>query len=229
MARLILIHGSWHWSGCFHKLEPLLKAAGHDVVSVDNASHGDDQTAWDAIDSMATYNARAIEALNASDEPAVLVGHSMGGATLSHLADIMPEKISKLIFISGFMTVPGKTANDYILAHAENPDCAPLWAVLSPVNEWAGIKVDVNNPEQVKEAFYADCSDEDIANIYAPQTVAAHDRHYIKCTKDRAIPLKSQEEMIAEIPGTKTYELESSHSPFYSQPDKVAGIINGIC
>ena len=172
MARIILIHGSWHWAGCFHKIEKLLRDNGHTVTSINNASHGEDNTAWDAIDSMKTYN-NAIAALNASEEPAILVGHSMGGVSLSHLADIMPDKIKKLVYLTAFMTNTEKSANDYIMAHAENPVCAPLWAVLAPVNEWAGIEV-------------------------------------------------------AEFPDTTVHTLESSHSPFYSQPDAVADIINTV-
>ena len=242
MARIILIHGSWHWAGCFHKVEKLLRDNSHTVTSVNNASHGDDNTAWDTIDSMKTYNNNAIAALKASEEPAILVGHSMGGVSLSHLADIMPDKIKKLVYLTAFMTNTEKSANDYIMAHAENPVCAPLWAVLAPVNEWAGIEVAADKPDQVKEAFYGDCSDEDIAlstanvvkvntsipNIYVPQTKSQHERHYIKCTNDRAIPLQAQEEMIAEFPDTTVHTLESSHSPFYSQPDAVADIINTV-
>ena len=220
----------------------MLAASGHNVVSVNNASHGDDDTAWDAIDGMKTYNANAISTLNESSEPVILVGHSMGGVTLSHLADIMPGKINKLIYLTAFMTNTEKSANDYIMAHAENPVCAPLWSVLSPVNEWAGIEVAADKPEQVKEAFYADCSDEDIAlsaanvvkintavpNIYVPQTLAQHERHDIKCTSDRAIPLEAQEQMIAEFPNTTVHSLDSSHSPFYSQPQAVADIISSV-
>ena len=242
MAKIILIHGSWHWSGCFHKLEKLLKNAGHDVVAVDNASHGSDSTAWDAIANMETYNTNAIDVLNKSDEPVVLVGHSMGGVSLSHLADIMPDKISKLVYLTEFMTNTEKCANDYIMAHAENPICAPLWSVLSPVNEWAGIEIAGDKPDLVKEAFYADCSDDDIGlsaanvvkintsipNIYVPKTTASHERHYIKCTNDRAIPLQAQEEMISEFSDTKVHSLDSSHSPFYSQPDAVARIISNL-
>lgn len=242
MSQIVLIHGSWHWAGCFHKIEKVLSANGHDVTSINNASHGEDNTAWDAIDSMKTYNANAIAALNASDEPAILVGHSMGGVTLSHLADIMPEKISKLVYLTAFMTNTEKSANDYIMAHAENPVCAPLWSVLAPVNEWAGIEVASDKPDEVKEAFYADCSAEDIAlstknvvrintsipNIYVPQTRATQERHYIKCTNDRAIPLQAQEEMIAEFPNTTVHSLESSHSPFYSEPEALSKIINDL-
>ena len=242
MAQIVLIHGSWHWSGCFHKLEKLLKNDGHRTVSVDNASHGNDSTAWDAIADMKTYNANAIDLLNKSAEPVVLVGHSMGGVTLSHLADVMPDKISKLVYLTAFMTNTEKCANDYIMAHAENPTCAPLWSVLSPVNEWAGIEIAGDKPDQVKEAFYADCSDDDIGlsaanvvkintsipNIYVPKTTASHERHYIKCTNDRAIPLQAQEEMISEFSDTKVHSLDSSHSPFYSQPDAVARIISNL-
>lgn len=94
----------------------------------------------------------------------------------------------------------------------------------------------------MKEVFYADCANEDIElsaanvvkintaipNIYMPQTLATHDRHYIKCTEDRAIQLQAQEEMISEFPNTTAHSLDSSHSSFYSQPDALARIANSL-
>ena len=242
MARIILVHGSWHWAGCFYKLETALEELGHSVESIDNASHGEDQTAWDAIDSMATYTAALRAAIADSPEPVVLVGHSMGGVALSYLAEEMPEKIAKLIYLSAFMTAPGKTANDYILGHAENPVNAPLFGALEPVNDWAGIRLKLEEPEHVREAFYGDCSDEDVAlsrenatvintsipNIFSPTKIAEHERHYIQCTNDRAISLKAQNEMCAEIPGTQIHSMESSHSPFYSQPKELGALIDRI-
>ena len=138
MADIVLIHGSWHWSGCFHRLIPLLTAAGHRVRAVDNASHGGDTTAWDTIDSMASYTQNAATALAEATEPVVLLGHSMGGVSVSYLAETMPEKVSKLIYLTAFMTAPGKSAHDHIMAHDENPVCAPLWSVLTPVRDFAG-------------------------------------------------------------------------------------------
>ena len=242
MAHIILVHGSWHWAGCFHKLEPQLRSLGHTVESINNASHGDDTTAWDAIDSMATYTAALRAAVEASSEPVVLVGHSMGGVSLSYLAEEIPNKIAKLVYLTAFMTAPGKTANDYIMGHAENPVNAPLFGALEPVNDWAGIRLKDEAPDQVREAFYGDCTDEDVAfsaknatlintsipNIFAPAKVSDHERHYIQCTNDRAISLQAQQEMCAEIPGIKTLSMETSHSPFYSQPEALAKIIDGI-
>ncbi|MEH6739979.1 MAG: alpha/beta fold hydrolase [Sulfitobacter sp.] len=242
MANIILVHGSWHWAGCFYKLEQQLQGLGHTTQSINNASHGDDNTAWDAIDSMATYTASLRAAIEASSESVVLVGHSMGGVSLSYLAEEIPGKIAKLIYLTAFMTAPGKTANDYIMGHAENPVNAPLFGALEPVNDRAGIRLKEEAPDQIREAFYGDCSDEDVAlpaknatvintsipNIYTPTKIAVHERHYIQCTNDRAISLQAQNEMCDDVPGTQIHGMETSHSPFYSQPEVLAKIISGI-
>ncbi|MEA2919565.1 MAG: hypothetical protein QOJ15_11646, partial [Bradyrhizobium sp.] len=59
-------------------------------------------------------------------------------------------------------------------------------------------------------------------------------RHYIRCTQDRAIPLTGQDHMIATVDGgiggkTITHTLESSHSPFLSQPATLSRILIDIC
>ena len=58
-------------------------------------------------------------------------------------------------------------------------------------------------------------------------------RHYIRCTQDRAIPLTGQDHMIATVDGaiggkTTTHTLESSHSPFLSQPATLSKILIDI-
>ena len=58
-------------------------------------------------------------------------------------------------------------------------------------------------------------------------------RHYIRCTQDCAIPLDAQDHMIASVDAsigskTLTHTLESSHSPFLSQPANLAKILIDI-
>jgi hypothetical protein len=59
-------------------------------------------------------------------------------------------------------------------------------------------------------------------------------RHYIRCTQDRAIPLTGQDHMVATVDAalggrTIIHTLESSHSPFLSQPDTLSKILIDIC
>jgi pimeloyl-ACP methyl ester carboxylesterase len=58
-------------------------------------------------------------------------------------------------------------------------------------------------------------------------------RHYIRCTRDRAIPLAGQDHMVATVDRsvggkTATYTLDSSHSPFLSQPEALSKILIDI-
>jgi hypothetical protein len=58
-------------------------------------------------------------------------------------------------------------------------------------------------------------------------------RHYIRTTQDCAVPLAGQDHMIAAVDGTIgsttiTHTLESSHSPFLSQPAALSKILLNI-
>jgi len=243
MATIALVHGSWHWAGCFEKLTPHLKENGHTTIAIDNASHGKNTLKWTQVDSMATYNAELIEAIESINDKVVLLGHSMGGVTLTHLADIMPEKIDKLIYLAAFMTSPGKSVTDCLQAMPEEAASAELASIIKPVGDWVGIGLDTKNIAGLKEAFCADCSDKDIElaaehlikvnssvpNVYVPVTAAPLERHYIVCRQDKTIPEPQQREMISAFPDTVVHELDSSHSPFLSQPKTLARLINSIC
>ena len=66
-----------------------------------------------------------------------------------------------------------------------------------------------------------------------PGRFGAVPRHYIRCTQDRAIPLTGQDHMIATVDAaiggkTTTHTLESSHSPFLSQPAALSKILIDI-
>jgi pimeloyl-ACP methyl ester carboxylesterase len=68
----------------------------------------------------------------------------------------------------------------------------------------------------------------------APARFGTVPRHYIRCAQDRAVPLTGQDHMIAAVDGTIggktiTHTLESSHSPFLSQPAALSRILIDIC
>jgi len=238
----VLVHGSWHWGGCFQKVADRLAAAGHAVATPDLASHGYDPTPWQSVDSMATYTAPLVKLLRQIDGPVTLVGHSMGGVTLSYLAETLPEKIAKLVYLTAFMTPPGKSANDYIFSYAANPTAASLFAVLNPVEGGAGLELLAEKADAVRDAFYGDVSDADFAvaqrnavrintsvpNVWTPKSTTALERHYVTCSQDHAIPYDVQHQMVAEAPGAKVHAMTASHSPFFSKPDELAVLLSGL-
>jgi pimeloyl-ACP methyl ester carboxylesterase len=96
-ATIVMIHGAWHWGGCFQKVATAVAASGHPVILPDLKSHGYSPATYDQVTSMADYVAPVAAILENATSPVVLLGHSMGGASLTWLAERYPGKIRKLI------------------------------------------------------------------------------------------------------------------------------------
>jgi pimeloyl-ACP methyl ester carboxylesterase len=96
---------------------------------------------------------------------------------------------------------------------------------------------DVSEPEFARAVARLHC-DESNAGALAPSQITPAGfgtvpRHYIRCTQDRAIPLSAQDHMIATVDAgiggkTVTHTLQSSHSPFLSQPATLSQILIDI-
>src|SRR5260370_27341280 len=68
---IVFCHGIWADGSCFSKLIPTLQAEGHQVIAV---QYG--------LDSQAADVAATKRTLGRVSSPAILVGHSYGGAVL---------------------------------------------------------------------------------------------------------------------------------------------------
>ena len=86
MSSFVLVHGAWHGAWCWEKVVPLLAARGHAVRAIDLPGHGRDPKPPGAV-TWDDYMDRMREAIEASGEPPILVGHSLGGAVITGAAD----------------------------------------------------------------------------------------------------------------------------------------------
>lgn len=234
----ILVHGSWHWGGCFTIVANDLATRGYAVATPDLATHGYDLTAPGAVASMEQYVQPAASILEKSSGPVVLVGHSMGGTVCTYLGEKYPDKISSLVYLAAFMCPNGKSANDYLFAKDYAPLAKELFQVVT--GDPLGVRLDLSKPAFVKEAFYADCDDHffkiaaqnvipvtpDAPNKYLSNTTAGRfgriPRYYIETEHDRAIPIEIQRKMQNDVPGSKVITMSTSHSPFFSAPGRLA-------
>jgi pimeloyl-ACP methyl ester carboxylesterase len=196
------------------------------------------------------------EAASLSDGRVILVGHSAGGMTISAVAEQVPGLLLAVVYLSGFL-VPNGMPLLAMLQHASlSSALAPRLFVGNP-GVIGATRIDAGSTDEayrslLKASFYADVSesefehaasqlhhDESNAGALAlseitPEKFGTVPRHYIRCTQDRAIPLTGQDHMIATVDGaiggkTTTHTLESSHSPFLSQPANLSKILIDIC
>jgi pimeloyl-ACP methyl ester carboxylesterase len=236
MATFLLIHGAWHGAWCWHKIVPLLEAAGARVLAPDLPSMGDDLTPPGAI-TLDTW-ARFVADLAAREpEPVVLVAHSRGGIVASQAAELVPQNIRRLVYVAAYL-LPSRTT----LAAEARRDAQSL----VPPNMLPGSGSTCTvRPSVVRDAFYGKCSDEDAASADArlspeplrplvtpldltPERFGRVPRTYVETTFDRAITLAAQRRMQAALPCESVFTLETDHSPFLSQPDALARILISI-
>jgi pimeloyl-ACP methyl ester carboxylesterase len=166
-------------------------------------------------------------------EPAVLLGHSMGGVVITQAGESHAPRVRSLVYLAAFLPRDGESLGKLALPSAVTPH-------LRPDLEARVVRFD---PAGARDAFYLDCSDDDVASASArltPQPVApwaqpvqigaryaALPRHYVECTFDRAIPLAEQRRMHAATP-CRVHTLESAHSPFYAMPERLADLLDRI-
>lgn len=230
MSTFVLVHGAWHGAWCWEKVVPLLEEAGHKVVAPDLPGHGEDGTPISEL-SMRGYAERVIGAIDEQAEPVILVGHSMGGLVVSLAAEARPEKIERLVYVTGFLLEDGKT----LLSVAENDGEALVLANLVPSEDGGSFAV-----QNAKEVFYADCFDDDVeratlrlvsepaSSFGTPISVSEDNfgrvpRAYIECLQDRAIGISAQRGMRERLECETVISMDTSHSPFISQPEELAG------
>ena len=196
------------------------------------------------------------DAASLGDGKVVLVGHSAGGMTISAVAEQVPELLLAVVYLAGFMVPTGKTLLEMLQHETFSSALSPGLFVGDPIAIGA-TRINPRSTDEayrslLKASFYADVSESDFAHAasqlhcdesnagaLAPSDITsarfgAVPRHYIRTTQDRAIPLTGQDHMIAMVDGaiggkTTIHTLESSHSPFLSQPGALSKILIEIC
>src|ERR1700749_4115553 len=81
METIILVHGAWADVSSWDAVVPLLKAQGHEVIAVNLAGHGKDNTPVTDI-TFQTY-VDQVKAAIGDRKNVVLVGHSFAGLIIS--------------------------------------------------------------------------------------------------------------------------------------------------
>ena len=231
MATYVLIHGAWHGGWCWDKVVHLLKGKGHKVEAPDLPGHGKDPTPIQNV-SLQAYVDRVCKVLDAQSEPVVLVGHSMGGIVISQAAEYRPERIKTLIYLTAFLLQNG----EFLLQIAQGDTEGLVLPNLIMAEDQSHATV---KEEALKEAFYGDCSDEDVArakSLLVPQAAAPFatpisiteknfgriPRIYIECLRDKAISPSIQKKMYTALPCRRVITMDTSHSPFFSAPETLA-------
>ncbi len=233
----VLVHGAWQAPYVWDAVSTDLKNNGHNVIVVQLPGHGTDNTAPHTL-TIDVYRDKVIEAMSAVDGPVILVGHSMGGMVVTSVAEKSPSKISKLVYIGAYLPTSGQALVELVGEDADSQ----LGMYLIESEDKLTIDVQRDNltrlfiddgSQQAKDEMVTNYRAEPSIPLINPVTITSANfgsvnKVYIKTLQDIVISPKLQDRMIASAGITTVYTINTSHSPFLAQPEKVSELLLGV-
>jgi pimeloyl-ACP methyl ester carboxylesterase len=225
MVTFGLVHGGFHGGWCWDHLVPELEALGHQSVTMDMPIDRADATLQDYVDAV-------VEAMADVEGPVVMVGHSMGGLVIPHVALARP--VEHMVFICAMYdedNLPEAPPG------VEIPDLERLNFDMSLLSVDAGFTT--VDREGAKGAFFPDCDPADAAWAVAQLKPQGHapaiplaapwpdvPSTLIVCTDDRGTEFTRR--CIAPRLEVEPIELPGGHSPFLSRPAHLAQVLDEV-
>jgi pimeloyl-ACP methyl ester carboxylesterase len=246
----VLVHGGAHGAWCW---EPMLGMLDGTKLAVDlppkeirgvvKPDPVPPELATTTIDDFATSAIADID--TAGIEQFVLVGHSMGGLTIAEIARRIPERISRLVFVSCMVPPEGGRVIDAVPA-----DSMEKAAELVEGGEQGEPRSDVgldeatirhmfcNDMTEEQTRFVLDHTGPEVAAVFGERVTrqglpAELPKTYVRLLRDQALSPADQDRAIAalrDVPGgeVEIVELDTGHDVMISAPKQLADVLNEI-
>jgi pimeloyl-ACP methyl ester carboxylesterase len=134
----VLVHGAWHGGWVWQRVAPLLRAAGHEVVTPTLTGVSDRAHLLSPAVGLGTHIADVVAVIEAYDlTDVVLVGHSYGGQVVTGVADRVPARVRRRVYLDAFVGADGEAAIDLlpdtVATHYRDSVAGPGFGWLIPV------------------------------------------------------------------------------------------------
>jgi pimeloyl-ACP methyl ester carboxylesterase len=233
MATILVAHGAWSAGWAWRKMRPLLRAAGHELLTPTYTGLGErGHLANPSID-LETHIRDVLGVLEFEDlHDVVLLGHSYGGMVATGVADRARDRVAKLIYLDAFVPQDGQSMLDLHPPEARR-------SLIEPTRETGeGWRIP---PRPVPP----DTSAADIAWIMArrlPQPIKTFEsklrqrspmpppeRSYIYCKRCAPGDIFRQfAERAKASPDWRYCEIDASHSPHVTAPEALAALLHDL-
>ncbi|NEA56161.1 alpha/beta hydrolase [Streptomyces sp. SID13666] len=218
MATYVLIPGagsdSWYW----HRVVPLLRARGHDVVTPDLPCA--DETAG-----LAEYTEVVLEAIG-NRKDLVLVAQSMGGFTAPLVCARVPVEL--MVLVAAMVPAPGESPGDW-WANTGQPGARRELDVREGRDPDAEFDPRItflhDVPEDVAAALMVrpvlDQAEAPFLKPWPLSTWPQVPTKFLLCRQDRFFPADFQRRVVQERLGFTPDEMDGGHLPALAHPQEL--------
>ncbi len=212
MTKVILVHGMRATKHSWFNITPRLDAhysGAHEVSAITLSGHDDGNSGATMADYLSD-----IEGATAGEGDLTLIGHSMGGAVISHFASLNPGRIKRLIYVAAML--PQK--DDTIAGLSREFGTTLLDVVVEFLKAgviWGDDALGDQPTGPMLVPFDPGAEFKDIS------------KHYVRCLDDKIIPPDHQKTMAKEWDDVVRTEIDTGHLPQRTAEDELFSQLKG--
>jgi pimeloyl-ACP methyl ester carboxylesterase len=234
----VLVHGMSHGAWAWDALRERLQRSGHRAVAVDLPGHG--RRAHERARATIVTYARAVAdaTIQAGMSRAIVVGHSMAGAVLPKVAELIEARVAHLVFLAAVVVPSGATLMETQISPAgramvtglarggggsvQYPASmeAPRWMSDLPPGDPRVVEALTRMTPQPLRPWTEPIDSRHFWAMRTPRT-------YIRCLEDRAVTPAKAAEYAARL-GVTPIDMKCAHNPMMSAVDELAKILEKV-
>ncbi len=233
----VLVHGAWADESAWGFVRNQL-AVNANVVVVNLPAHGINLTPANAV-SLNDYVKTVTDVINQQPGKVTLVGHSMAGVVISQVAENIPSKVDKLVYVSAYLPKSGED----ILSLSKQDVQSKVGGALEFTPDYSAATI---KKEMIAPSVCADCPDymKEVLIKYHKAEPAkplgekvaltttkfgSVPKYYIHTSNDAAVGYELQKMMVKNNGTIKqTFVMNTSHLPFVVQPQEFIKILTSL-
>ena len=230
MPTFVLIHGAVHGAWCWSPLVPFLEAP---ALALDLPGRGKRPANLEQVTCQTFADSAVADIERAGLTDVILVGHSMAGVTLPRIADRIPERLARLVFVACAVPRHGESVID-LLDLGSGPVVPESVEDLSrPMDVKSAREMFCNDMDESQTNFVLSQIGPEAPRILGEPTDLGGLRHaiprtYVRLLQDGAVPLDTQDRCIAALDGADVVDLDTGHDVMVSNPQALAKVLNAF-
>ena len=222
VTAVVLVHGGMHGAWCWDPVRPFLTTPS---VAVDLPGRGTRPADLATVGLDDSVAAVLEEADRAGFERFVLVGHSLGGVTITETAVRHPERVAALVYVGALVPGPGESPASLLVGE-------PSVAMPVLAEELARTLFGTGMDDATWAAHYAQLTPDapGLMNAVVSGYPSGMPITYVSMTLDQPVPPELAAQMAANLGPQAEHRIvpDEGHTIMTTNPELIASIINDI-
>jgi pimeloyl-ACP methyl ester carboxylesterase len=221
---IVIVHGAWGGAWAFKRVEALLRQKGFDVYRPQLTGQGDRVHLARPDIGLNTHIDDVVNTILYEDlRDIILVGHSYGGMVISGVADRVPDRIKRLVYLDAMVPNDGESVStmirgggDLIKRMTQGDYLVPPW-----------VKPDQPPPHDVPQSLKTFTDPIVLKNDAARKLPATYILTVEKGKEAKDDDFFAQSQRAKER-GWSMLQLTADHNPQWSAPEALVEMLAGI-